>query len=82
MRNGNGDRELEISNLSSTAELSEGACSPLLVVIKNPELTRGWRDDAPPEPAASLAHLAGLGFFIMIILALVAFIVFGGTFDG
>jgi hypothetical protein len=73
-------KEQELANLESTAELSRAARPPLRIVVQNPELTKGWRDE-PAQPAG-YAHWIGLGFLVLMFAASVACACFGGVFEG
>jgi hypothetical protein len=73
-------KEQELANLESTAELSKAARPPLRIVVQNPELTKGWRNE--PALAAGYAHWVGLGFLILMFAASVAYVCFGGVFEG
>jgi hypothetical protein len=73
-------KEQELDNLESTAELSKSARPPLRIVVQNPELTKGWRNE-PAQPAG-VAHWVGLGFFLLMFAASVAYVCFGGIFEG
>jgi hypothetical protein len=73
-------REQEIANLESSAELSRVARPPLHIVVQNPQLTKGWRDESA-QPAG-YAHWVGIGFFVLMFAASVAYVWFGGVFEG
>jgi hypothetical protein len=73
-------KEQELANLESTAELSRSARPPLRIVVQNPELARGWRDE-PAQPAGH-AHWIGLGFLVLVFAASVVYVGFGGVFAG
>jgi hypothetical protein len=73
-------KEQELDNLESTAELSRSARPPLRIVVQNPELTKGWRNE-PPQPAGN-AQWVGLGFLILMFSASVAYVCVGGVFAG
>jgi hypothetical protein len=73
-------KEQEPDNLESTAELSGSARPPLRIVVQNPALTKGWRNEAVPR--AGSAHWVGLGFLTLMFAASVAYVCFGGVFAG
>jgi|HubBroStandDraft_4_1064222.scaffolds.fasta_scaffold1759313_1 hypothetical protein len=72
--------EQQLDNLESTAKFSRSARPPLRIVVQNPELTKGWRNE-PVQPARH-AHWVGLGFLAVIIAASVAYVCLGGVFAG
>ena len=73
-------KEQELDNLESTAELSKSAPPPLRIVVQNPELTKGWRNE--PAQTVGYAHWFGMGFFMLMFAASIVYVCLGGVFEG
>jgi hypothetical protein len=74
-----GNRERAQTDPDAITERNRGLRPPLRIVVKNPALTVGWRNEKPVTRIVDKGHLAGLGFLILMFLLSVVYVAMGGV---
>jgi hypothetical protein len=77
-----GKREHARASPDAAGEPNRGLRPPLRIVVKNPALTVGWRNDKPAARIVDKGHLAGLGFLILMFVLSVVYVAMGGVLAG